>query len=818
MNKQQTKAFTLVELIVVITILAILGTIAFISLQWYSRDSRDSVRIADVSAMKTSLELFHLDAGKYPLPDDADEVTFSGWVLWYQGTFWEQVRKNVSRNMAEVPTDPLIDKEYIYSVLNNRNELEILTLLEWDVTSMNETQVYAWNLEVTPRVDGNYNGLYVKTSDYIVPVPSILTAEDTTGWLELDANNIASQITHLGENIPVIWNAKSNTWALTGLQLSVYTGSITADSTDEEKIAAMTAIQNAYSWSSLKNEWIIKYVLNQSETWALVSLVDTVILWSADAVTTNSSSSSSSTSSSWGESANIVANGWTLTQEWWYNIHTFTSVWADTFTVTSAWDGAQIELLVVAWGWWGWEWWISWHGGWGAGGLIYMTGFTVTAQTYNLSVWSGWWGETQGGNSSFDSLIAIGWWAWDGWVGWSGWGWIWYGTAGAVYQVWWTSTVWQWNDGWDGIWTAWGWGWWWAWAVWEDGSNTLTIPWNGWDWLYFSQFANVGWSPAGWFAGWGGWVAWNNAVQWTGWQGGWWTASAWGCPWSDMHAVVNTWWGGWAWIAHSTCSTWWNGWSGIIIIRYPTPSESWWGSWLDIATACSWASSWDLVYESTNSSDATGLTCDHDIAVCAWSGTGYILESCNLWATAVGTQDTDSNSFWYYFQWWNNAGMTSSTTTSGTQPDPTWYGPGNYYSNATFIVGFNSWANPIWVNNLWWDLWTDGIGVWDGTDVDRQGPCPSWYHVPRVSEWDAVIALWWWASPWNQISNDLKLPRWGYRKSADGTMDVFNGLYWTSTPNWDYKAHYLSFNGTTSLLTWNYNRGNGYSVRCFKNY
>jgi len=58
-NKQ---AFTLVELIVVITILAILWTIAFISLAWYSQDARDSTRISDLSTMKTSLELFHLNA------------------------------------------------------------------------------------------------------------------------------------------------------------------------------------------------------------------------------------------------------------------------------------------------------------------------------------------------------------------------------------------------------------------------------------------------------------------------------------------------------------------------------------------------------------------------------------------------------------------------------------------------------------------------------------------------------------------------------------------------------------------------------------
>ncbi|MDP2090837.1 MAG: prepilin-type N-terminal cleavage/methylation domain-containing protein, partial [Candidatus Gracilibacteria bacterium] len=75
MKLQKQKAFTLVELIVVITILAILGTIAFISLQGYSQNSRDSVRISDVSRMKTTLELFHLDAGKYPSPTEGLDVT-----------------------------------------------------------------------------------------------------------------------------------------------------------------------------------------------------------------------------------------------------------------------------------------------------------------------------------------------------------------------------------------------------------------------------------------------------------------------------------------------------------------------------------------------------------------------------------------------------------------------------------------------------------------------------------------------------------------------------------------------------------------------
>ncbi|MFA5917199.1 MAG: type II secretion system protein [Candidatus Gracilibacteria bacterium] len=49
------QGFTLVELIVVITILAILGSIAFISLQGYSSDARNSKRTSDLSSIQSSL-------------------------------------------------------------------------------------------------------------------------------------------------------------------------------------------------------------------------------------------------------------------------------------------------------------------------------------------------------------------------------------------------------------------------------------------------------------------------------------------------------------------------------------------------------------------------------------------------------------------------------------------------------------------------------------------------------------------------------------------------------------------------------------------
>ncbi|MFK7780406.1 MAG: prepilin-type N-terminal cleavage/methylation domain-containing protein [Candidatus Gracilibacteria bacterium] len=278
MNKQN-KAFTLVELIVVITIIAILGTIAFISLQGYSAQSRDSVRISDVSNMKISLELFHLNSGKYPLPDNYEIVDYNTELLWYQGTFGSTVVSQLSRNMNHIPKDPLTDKEYIFSTANNKNEFEILTLLEGDLVLNTISQTNATTLTVTPRVDGNYNGVFIKTEGYIVPTPSIITSEEiNTGGITLNATNIKSQIIDGGENIPNVGNVNYNTGALIGLELSVYNGTINKDSDDTEKENVMLAIQAAYTGSTLANNNIYEYILSKTTTEDLVALSNTVVL------------------------------------------------------------------------------------------------------------------------------------------------------------------------------------------------------------------------------------------------------------------------------------------------------------------------------------------------------------------------------------------------------------------------------------------------------------------------------------------------------------------------------------------------------------
>jgi len=122
------RAFTLVELIIVITILAILATIAFMSFQGYMKDSRDAVRVSDLTSASKGLSIFFTKAGVYPETESGITLTASGTPIGYQWYLWASVVRAI--NMNQVPLDPVDQTRYIYSTSAWKTKFQLMAYTE----------------------------------------------------------------------------------------------------------------------------------------------------------------------------------------------------------------------------------------------------------------------------------------------------------------------------------------------------------------------------------------------------------------------------------------------------------------------------------------------------------------------------------------------------------------------------------------------------------------------------------------------------------------------------------------------------------------
>lgn len=88
------KGFSLIELLVVISIMAILVTVSVVSYSNVRRSSRDSRRLADLENLRQALVMYRSDMGCYP-PQLANLVDEGYWT-------------------GAIPTDPKSDTDYSY--------------------------------------------------------------------------------------------------------------------------------------------------------------------------------------------------------------------------------------------------------------------------------------------------------------------------------------------------------------------------------------------------------------------------------------------------------------------------------------------------------------------------------------------------------------------------------------------------------------------------------------------------------------------------------------------------------------------------------
>ncbi len=100
--KYTSKGFSLIELLIVISIIAVLSTIAVASFGSLQKNSRDLKRQADLKLVQGALEQYYADQHYYPT---ATSVTFDGSSLTGPGS---RVYLN------KTPIDPTTGQTYVY--------------------------------------------------------------------------------------------------------------------------------------------------------------------------------------------------------------------------------------------------------------------------------------------------------------------------------------------------------------------------------------------------------------------------------------------------------------------------------------------------------------------------------------------------------------------------------------------------------------------------------------------------------------------------------------------------------------------------------
>ena len=174
-------AFTLVELIVVITILAILATVWFVSFSGYLAWARDTNRIAQLKSMSDALELYRTKKD-LPIPDDKVDVQANGTTIAYQWYIWANVLETIE--YTEKGLDPKDKNYFTYYLTKDKKEYQLLWFLEEtneDVLASNNIIATTQAIDYSERIPkSQWKKLGVLTDSDNTPIQDVSTI--TSNW------------------------------------------------------------------------------------------------------------------------------------------------------------------------------------------------------------------------------------------------------------------------------------------------------------------------------------------------------------------------------------------------------------------------------------------------------------------------------------------------------------------------------------------------------------------------------------------------------------------------------------------------------------
>jgi prepilin-type N-terminal cleavage/methylation domain-containing protein len=134
------QGFTLVELLIVISILGVLASIALVSFRSAQIRGRDAQRKNDLKQISSALELFYADYAKYPTatstspdacPYNASTQTGS-LCTWGTGEFRDVDANGITKTtyFKVIPKDPVASFNYLYRVDATRQKFQIFAHIE----------------------------------------------------------------------------------------------------------------------------------------------------------------------------------------------------------------------------------------------------------------------------------------------------------------------------------------------------------------------------------------------------------------------------------------------------------------------------------------------------------------------------------------------------------------------------------------------------------------------------------------------------------------------------------------------------------------
>ncbi len=241
------KGFTLVEIIIVVSIIIILAAIATISLRKQLKNSQDVSRITSINTIGNWLKEYFSKYGSYPIPDNNKLINYGNIFLWYQWKVGNNVSQNI--NLQNIPTDPAKNTLFSYTTNYDNTKFQLLAFLENEksYTFENNTiyrKYYSLgdkvgfifvneNSDLPSDIDLSWNtNLYTAIFSNITYLSSI-SGEDIWIWKILLDPNLHDKLANivLSFNFEK-WNSSKvfdlsqyrNNWSLSGTILPQYIG------------------------------------------------------------------------------------------------------------------------------------------------------------------------------------------------------------------------------------------------------------------------------------------------------------------------------------------------------------------------------------------------------------------------------------------------------------------------------------------------------------------------------------------------------------------------------------------------------------------